>query len=180
MIAGGMGDVDAAALGEDLRRAIANFARVVRRETGTPASAQSETLALLEQTGHVNVTALAERRQVAHQTMRTVVAQLAASGLVVRSPDPADGRSQLVSLSPAGWAALAQERALRASRIDGLIASRLSPQDRTTLRAAIVLLDRMIGEKGPVHAPGTEAAPHRRRTRAKRPRPPRIAPRQRA
>lgn len=134
---------DEARLAHDLRRSIGAFVRAVRQDTGTVRSAQSETLDLLQRLGPMNVAALAEKRGVTHQTMRLVVAGLDAEGLVQQEADPADRRSRLVTISPAGDAALVRERQARASRIDEAIQTRLSPGEQDLLRAAIPILDRL-------------------------------------
>lgn len=133
----------ASLLARDLRRSIGTFVRAIRQDTGTVRSAQSETLDLLHRLGPINVATLAEKRGVTHQTMRLVVAPLNAAGLVQQDADPADRRSRLVSLSPAGRDALAREQDARASRIEDAIRSRLSPDDQDLLRAAMPLLDRL-------------------------------------
>lgn len=93
---------DAAALAEELRRAISTFVRVIRNRTATEKSAQSDVLGLLEREGAMNVAALAQRRNVTHQSMRVAAAQLVADGLIERRPDPDDRRSWLLSLSGKG------------------------------------------------------------------------------
>ena len=134
-----------AGLGEALLRAIGTLARAVRRERHVPPSARVEALALLDEMGEVNVAALAQRRQVKHQTMRTMIAQMESVGLVARRPDPADGRSQLVTLLPAGRAELERAGARHRAQIDAMIADGLSAQEQAVLRAAVVLLDRLSG-----------------------------------
>lgn len=134
---------DALALAEELRRAIGTFVRVIREETATERSAQSETLGLLAREGAMNVAALAQRRRVTHQTMRVVVAQLVADGLVERSADSADRRSWQLSLSRAGRAQVLRDRGTRAARIGTLIGTTLSVAERKQLRTAIGLLERL-------------------------------------
>lgn len=141
-------DSDALALAEELRRAIGTFVRVVRERTDTETSAQSETLGLLDRDGAMNVAALAQRRTVTHQTMRVVVAQLVAEGLVERRPDPEDRRSQLLSLSDAGRDAVLRDRRSRASRIGKMIEKTLSVAEREHLRKSISLLDRIGAAAG--------------------------------
>ena len=92
---------------------VGTFVRSIRREADTPTSSQSETLGLLDRQGPMSVASLAAERKVKHQSMRLVVAQLEASGLVTRLPNPDDGRSQLVALSETGRAALAEAREAR-------------------------------------------------------------------
>lgn len=135
-------------LARDLRRSVSGFVRAIRQDTGTARSAQSETLDLLRRLGPMNVSSLAEKRAVAHQTMRLIVAQLDTNGLVQQDPDPADRRSRLVSISPAGRDALVREEDLRESRIEGAIQSRLSQHERDLLAAAIPILDRLAGPSG--------------------------------
>lgn len=131
-------------LARDLRRSISGFVRTVRQDTGTVRSAQSETLDLLHRLGPMNVARLAEQRGVTHQTMRWVVAQLDADGLVQQDADPDDRRSRLVSISPAGTETLALERDARESRIADAIRS-LTFHEQDLLRAAIPILDRLAG-----------------------------------
>lgn len=138
-----MTEAEAHRLAEDLRRSVGGFVRAIRQDTGTTRSAQSDTLDVLDRLGPTNVAALAETRGVTHQTMRLVVAQLEASGLVTQEADPSDRRSRLVSISPAGRDALARQRIARTSRIADVIRNQLLPDERDLLRAATVILDRL-------------------------------------
>lgn len=134
---------EALALGEELRRVVGTFVRSIRRQAGTPTGSQAETLALLDRQGAMSVADLAGERKVKHQSMRLVVAQLEASGLVARLPNPDDGRSQLVALSDKGRAALAEAREARRREIAALIDARLTDEERQLLRAAIGLIERL-------------------------------------
>ena len=96
----------------------------------------------------MNVAALAQARNVAHQTMRLVVAQLEAAELVRRTPDPADRRSHLFSVSEAGRAEAVRARVVRASRIEAMIRKSLTRDERAVLRAGVELLDRMSAAAG--------------------------------
>lgn len=136
---------DETQLAHDLRRSVSAFVRAIRQDTGTLRSAQSEALDLLDSLGPMNVAALAENRGVTHQTMRLVVAGLAANGLLHQNADPADHRSRLATISVAGRAVLARERQARASRIKEAIQTMLSPAEQKLLRAAIPILDRLAG-----------------------------------
>lgn len=132
-----------AELARDLRRSVSTFVRAVRHNTGTQRSAQSETLDLLQRAGPMSVAALASRRGVTHQTMRLVVAQLEANGLVRQETNPVDRRSRIVTLTPAGSDAIERERDARAAHIEEAIRCLLSPQELRILRAALPLLDRL-------------------------------------
>jgi DNA-binding MarR family transcriptional regulator len=61
--------------------------------------------------GERRVTELAEHEGLAQPTMTLLVKRLEERGWVVRKPDPDDRRAVLVSLTPAGVAALEQARA---------------------------------------------------------------------
>jgi|AraplaDrversion2_2_1032049.scaffolds.fasta_scaffold155857_1 DNA-binding MarR family transcriptional regulator len=130
-------------LGEELRRTIGKFVRSVRRQADTPTSSQSETLGLLDRQGPLSVADLAFHRKVKHQSMRLVVAQMEANGLVEKKQNPADGRSHLLFLSAKGQRTLARSRKARQLQIATLIDERLSDADRQTLRAAITVIERL-------------------------------------
>ena len=130
-------------LGEELRRTIGKFVRSVRRQADTPTTSQSETLGLLDRQGPLSVADLAFHRKVKHQSMRLVVAQMEANGLVEKKQNPADGRSHLLFLSAKGQRTLARSRKARQLQIATLIDERLSDADRQTLRAAITVIERL-------------------------------------
>lgn len=136
-------DTQARRLAYDLRQSVSRFVRAIRQTSGTARSARSETLDLLDRLGPVNVARLADARGVTHQTMRLIVAQLDASGLLQQEIDPSDRRSRRVSLSPAGRHALEQERDARVATIADAIQTRLSPEERDLLCRAIAILDRL-------------------------------------
>jgi DNA-binding MarR family transcriptional regulator len=130
-------------LAERLRITVGRFVRSVRQEAETPTTSQSETLQLLEVSGPMSVAELASQRHVRHQSMRLVTAQLEAEGLVEKLPNPADGRSRLLSVTVKGRETLAAARSARTSRIAALIGDRLTEEERRTLEAAITIIDRL-------------------------------------
>lgn len=65
-----------------------------------------------------------------------ILDRLQEGGLVDRTPDPADRRNRVVTLTPAGRERLAECRAAIAAMEDGLLA-RLEPAERTVLRGAL-------------------------------------------
>ncbi|MCS0612083.1 MarR family transcriptional regulator [Massilia kyonggiensis] len=134
---------DAVDLAEDLRSAVGAFVRSVRYDTDTPRSAGSDTLELLDRNGPANIAALAQVRNVKHQSMRLVTAQLEEQGLIERMPDPQDGRSVLFAVTEQGRDRLRAERAARAAHIADLIAERLTPEECAELRVAVRLIGRL-------------------------------------
>lgn len=134
---------DSAAMALRLRDTVGRFVRSVRAASGTATTAQSEVLASLERDGPASVAVLAQARGVTHQSMRLVVARLAGQGLLDLRPDPADGRSQLVSLSAAGRKAVKADQAARCAHLERILDSELTAPERRLLDEAIGLLDRL-------------------------------------
>jgi DNA-binding MarR family transcriptional regulator len=134
---------DVVDLAEDLRSAVSALVRAVRYDTATPRSAGSDTLELLESAGPANIAALAQIRNVKHQSMRLVTAQLEEEGLVERMPDPEDGRSVLFAVTARGRDRLRAARAVRTAHIADIIAARLTPDECAELRAAVRLIERL-------------------------------------
>ncbi len=91
----------------------------------------------------MSTAALAERRNVKHQSMRLVVAQLKAEGLIDLTADPRDRRSQVVTLTPRGRAALINDHRTRAEWIAAVLRSQATAQERQTLDAAAAVLNRI-------------------------------------
>jgi Transcriptional regulators len=134
---------DALALAENLRVVVGRFVRRIKAEAKTPTTAQSETLSLLDREGPLSVAELADRRGVRHQSMRLVAGQLEADGLIRKTPNPADGRSQLLAITDGGRVELFRARQARASQIARLIEERLSDEEKRTLEAAVRLIERL-------------------------------------
>jgi DNA-binding MarR family transcriptional regulator len=128
-----------------LRLAIARTARRLRQEAGGGLSpSMGAALATIDRHGPLTPSELATRERVQRPTATRVLARLEESGLIARAADPADGRSALVSLSPAGAALLAELR----TRKDAFLSARLEalgPADRKTLERAAELLEDLLG-----------------------------------
>ena len=118
-----------------LRRAIGDSTRAVRRTETTP-EGQVETLGFLARDGAQSIAALARLRRVRHQSMRVTVTYLEAQGLVERSPDPADARGVLVSLTDAGRQTVEDLRLRRSARVLDAAERALTPGERSTLAHA--------------------------------------------
>jgi DNA-binding MarR family transcriptional regulator len=98
------------------------------------------TLSTLERGGSRRLTLLAVREGVTQPAMTQLVARLQDAGLVERVPDPLDGRVVQVRITAEGRAMLARRRAARAERVAVLL-TRLSPDERATLAAALPAID---------------------------------------
>ena len=127
-----------------LRLAITRTARRLRQEAGGALSpSQGAALAVIERFGPMTPSELAVRERIQRPTVTRLLARLEAAGLVLRATDPADRRSSLVSISPAGAALLAELR----TRKDAFLSERLeslSEEDRATLARAAELLEDLL------------------------------------
>lgn len=130
-------------LAERIRQAVGDFVRAARAQAHTPSTARSETLGLLDREGAMSTAALAERRHVKHQSMRLVVAQLEQDGLIERTSDPRDRRSQLATLNARGRAELMNGRQIRAEWIAKVLRDKATAEDRQALEAAAAILTRL-------------------------------------
>ena len=127
-----------------LRLALARSARRLRQEAGTDLSPSlTAALATVEAHGPLTPSELAARERVQRPTVTRVAGRLEELGLVTRAADPADGRSALITVTPAGRALLSAAR----TRKDAFLSERLdalAPEDRATLERAAALLEDML------------------------------------
>jgi DNA-binding MarR family transcriptional regulator len=93
-------------------------------------------LAALAERGPASQSALSDRTRVYRSDLVAVLNELAAGGWVDRSPDPADKRRNVVSITPAGEARLEELDAILAEANDQIMAP-LSPDERTLLFALL-------------------------------------------
>ncbi|MFF5405221.1 MarR family winged helix-turn-helix transcriptional regulator [Streptomyces misionensis] len=104
---------------------------------------QASVMARLSDKGNVTASELAAAEGMRHQSMTSMVAGLAALGLVERTPDPDDGRRLLIALTPEGRRRVEQGRQIRtewlAERLD-----RCTEEERRTVIAAMAVLGRLI------------------------------------
>ena len=102
--------------------------------------ARFSVLATLRYDGPQRIGELARREGVAQPTMTQSVQGLEAAGLVVRRPDPADGRSHVIELTPSGRALVRRARARKIDWIARSLAD-LSPTTRAALHEAAASID---------------------------------------
>lgn len=129
-------------LAHDLRLAVMRLARRARQERadhGLPLG-QLSALATLDRMGPLTPGALAQHEQVRPPSMSKVLANLHEAGLVERVADPADGRSQVVSLTPKAKRLLREDRRRRDEWMAALLLG-LDPDDRARLAAALPVLE---------------------------------------
>ncbi|MFI9274424.1 MarR family winged helix-turn-helix transcriptional regulator [Kitasatospora sp. NPDC052896] len=120
--------------------------------------AQLSALARIEQHGPLRLGELAARERVAVPSMIRTIGPLTADGLIAKTPDPLDGRSQLLELSPAGLEAITRIRRER-SELLAHRSGRLTAEQCRELEAAVPLLELLLDEPEPgCPAPGGPGA----------------------
>jgi DNA-binding MarR family transcriptional regulator len=129
-----------------LRLTIVRTARRLRQEAGGDLSPSlTAALSTVDRHGPMTPSELAARERVQRPTATRLLARLGEEGLVERTPDPQDGRSALVSVTPAGRELLRELRtrktAFLAERLE-----RLDAADRDALGRAADVLERMLAE----------------------------------
>ena len=129
-----------------LRTAIVRTARRLRQEAAAETSGLTPTsvaaLATIERHGPLTPSEIAQIERVKRPTITRTLGCLEREGLIDRAPDPADGRSSLVSANGAGRERL---RRLR-SRKNAYLARRmrdLTDEEVETLERAAEILERM-------------------------------------
>ncbi|MFG2915599.1 MarR family winged helix-turn-helix transcriptional regulator [Kitasatospora sp. NPDC048298] len=130
-----------------LRLAIGRLNRQLVRASGDQdlTAAQLSALARVEQHGPLRLGELAAREGVAVPSMVRTVAPLVTDGLVAKTPDPQDGRSQLLAPTPLGLETLARIRRERTALL-ARRSTRLTPEQCRTLEAALPLLELLLDE----------------------------------
>ena len=133
-----------------LRLAIVRTSRRLRQEAMVDATDLTPTstsaLAAVERHGPLTPSELAEIERVKRPTVTRTLGCLTKAGLVERTPDPADGRSALVSVNAAGRERLRRMR----GRKNAYLARRMRalPADEVeTLRRAAEILERMLEDE---------------------------------
>jgi DNA-binding MarR family transcriptional regulator len=137
-----------AELASRLRLAITRTARRLRQEAGTDLSpSQVAALATIDRHGPLAPSELAERERIRRPTATRVLGRLVETGLVDRIPDPADGRSAIVSMSAEGRALLRRLRRRKTAYLATRIRD-LPPEDLRALDRATEVLESILARDG--------------------------------
>jgi DNA-binding MarR family transcriptional regulator len=142
-----------AQLGSDLLSVVARLNRMAtqRAQIDVP-YAQARLLAQVEEQGPARISALAAADHCSQPTLTAHVQRLEAEGWVRRATDAADARAVLVTITPAGRAALNQARKRRAEVVAPYLAA-LPPEDLDVLANAVDILRRLLADAAPTHTP---------------------------
>jgi len=132
-----MEDVTDTELASDLVVHAARLVRAVRRELELPAA--TRIISLLDESGPLGITQLAELDRCSQPTMSAAVSQLVEQGWVTKAPNPADARGTVVTLSDSGLAELTRVRRLHGERVAALVDAHpdLTTQDLATAVAVL-------------------------------------------
>jgi DNA-binding MarR family transcriptional regulator len=138
---------EATEIAAGLRLVVNRLARRMRQEAdaGIGVSLLSA-LAVIDAAGRVTLGELAASEQVQPPTMTRIAAALEDRGLVVREPDPSDGRVAWLRLSTDGKRFLERTR----GRKNAYLARRLrdfGDEDRRVLQRAVSLMERLVGDQ---------------------------------
>ena len=135
----------AAAAARELRVVVSRLRRQLRDLAidGDLTPSQTAVLTRLWKEGASSASALAGAERVRPQSMATIVAALEQRGLIERTPDPQDGRRQVISLTKAGRQRAESDRQVREEWLARAIHERYSETERRTILAALSLLERL-------------------------------------
>ncbi|WP_329123370.1 MarR family winged helix-turn-helix transcriptional regulator [Streptomyces sp. NBC_01465] len=127
----------------DTRAVVSRLIRRLRELAGDGGLTPSQTsvLSRLAKGGPATASDLAAAERVRPQSTAKTVAALEEAGLAVRTPDPDDGRRQLVSLTDAGRERFQGERRSRQEWLARTLEERCSDEELRTVIAAMALLD---------------------------------------
>jgi DNA-binding MarR family transcriptional regulator len=133
---------------EELTDALAVFRRALRRASRRPqeltslTGAQLELVRLLRRRPETSVAEAARELRVAPNTVSTLVSRLLETGVIVKRPDPGDGRVARLDLSPRARRSVEAWRDRRLELLDDALA-RLPQADARRLAAARPALERL-------------------------------------
>jgi DNA-binding MarR family transcriptional regulator len=139
----------AAAAARELRVVVSRLRRQLRglAINGDLTPSQTAVLTRLWKEGASSASTLAGAERVRPQSMATLVAALEQRGLIERTPDPEDGRRQVISLTKAGRRRAESDRQVREEWLARAIHERYSETERRTILDALSLLERLTEGK---------------------------------
>jgi DNA-binding MarR family transcriptional regulator len=135
--------VDAQQLASELAPRAARLVRALARERGSVSRTGVSVLASLRDGGPLRITELAAGEHVTQPAMTALVKRLERRDWVERQSHPSDGRVVMVALTAAGRDALAELSDAAGAALAVRIA-RLTAEERSTLAAALPVLDKLV------------------------------------
>ncbi|MGY4708187.1 MarR family winged helix-turn-helix transcriptional regulator [Mycolicibacterium sp. CBM1] len=142
-----MGEVDESAIraARDLRVVFSRLRRRLRAVATADDLTPPQTAVLLRlvKDGPASTSELAGAERVRPQSMAATVAGLDRHGLIVRVPDPHDGRRQVITLTPVGRRRAESDRKVREEWLVQAMQDRYTERERQTITEALELLGRL-------------------------------------
>ena len=132
-------------LADRLREALGDIAFRMRRRRQVPGvgGAGFSMLSRLYREGPQSQSRLAAADGVQPQSITRALDTLETSGYIIKRPDPADGRKLVITITREGLRVLRRDADARAGWLSRAIAEATDVDDRRTLNAAIVVLNRL-------------------------------------
>jgi DNA-binding MarR family transcriptional regulator len=133
----------------DLLAATSGLRRALRRRVGRTggiaelSEAQRELVRVVRRRPGIRVGEAAAELHLAANTVSTLVTGLCSSSWLRRQPDPEDGRSALLALTPEAEARVAEWRDRRQTILADALEA-LGPEDRDRIDGAIPALQRLV------------------------------------
>ena len=118
-------------------------AREAQTRDGELSSPEAAVLSRLDRNGPDTTAALARWEQITPQAMGATVAALEARDLIVRAPDPDDGRCSILTLTAAGARALRAGRSALTDQMAAALSRGFTPAEIEQLRVAAPLIERL-------------------------------------
>jgi DNA-binding MarR family transcriptional regulator len=140
-----MSDLESRQVAAALRISLGLLLRRLRQipATGELTLPESSALVRLDRGGSATAAELARREQISPQSMGATLAALETRGLLARTPDPADGRRVIISITASGRRVLNNRRNARVEQLAGALEADFTTAERQQLLAAAPLLERL-------------------------------------
>lgn len=136
----------------ELAERLAFVAGSINRRLRPPADALTHValsaLASIERSGEIRPGDLARIEGIAAPGMTRLIAELESRGLVSRTADPEDGRSQLIRLTAEGVAAVAEGRQARATGVASIL-QEVPAEELPALERAVGVLEAALLSAAP-------------------------------
>lgn len=130
-------------LGEELVTTAARVIRWMPTDGFTLSLAAVRLMARLVDNGPTRISDLATQERSSQPTITNHVKRLETAGLVARASVPHDLRAQMIDLTPAGHARLAELRQIMGTNVEPHLA-RLSKRDRKAMREGLEVMQRLM------------------------------------
>lgn len=138
-------DPDLAELARVVREGVGrlNWRMRAERDPGGPSRLELVVLSRLYRAGTQTPKALSEGEKIHPQSLTRVLATLERQGLLVRRPDPHDGRRSLLSITGEGLSTLRAYSVRRERWLAAAMAAELTETERELLRLAAGVMSRL-------------------------------------